>query len=748
MENMIINLVKGATQGSKESMGRLFSMTLRDSYFLADILSCDSEEAVEIVKKAYARVFCTISKLKKPEAFEIWMKQNVSSVYKEGRTFTFDDADAEPYRNSMEFLPESIFEDAGKMLRVSAAVKNLKEEKRAVIVLKYNNGMPEQAIAKFMGVSVSTVVSLLNSAKSEIVSACEFEGEQIDVSDELPVLTRLFKKISQDTVLTGDTVREIFSYSMEIYSSFKAADENAEGESGGSDDAGEELEENAGEAFDIPRPVSSSKASAPEAAAPGENVNKEAAPSVPSAPSAPSVPSVPSLPEMKEKAGAFIDEQAKNVLSFKDKIALLLSDGPDAVAQKEQIAKDEDGISIPKANTAENKKEEKENLDLYEGDEDDAPAKKESKFDIKAVIENIAKKLNPRLLIVCAVALIVLILIIVGISKGVSKHKEEKENTVVTTAADAAFYPGGFEEVSEITYLNSRCFSFKYVVNGKYGLMDYRGNILLNPDYDGFSICSYGRDYSSRDSYHILCKIGGEDYEVSIQSGQAVIDSAPHQAHSMQTETLPADVSYDERDCYYEGYAAARKKGKWGYVSQDKDKKVIPFEYDAVNDVDGGDVEFSDYCRPVNNGLIPVKKDGYMGIINLDNEVIVNFEYQNILCGDDGVFIAKKNDTWGVILVGDAVNTFSGINLAFSVSPVDLSSTEEPVKYKVDNQGSVNVRSTASAETNDNIIGEISSGSEIEVYKTETAANGKNWALIKYGTGYGYVSMSRISKVS
>ena len=34
-----------------------------------------------------------MDKLKKPEAFEIWMKQNVAAVYKETQKFVFADAD-------------------------------------------------------------------------------------------------------------------------------------------------------------------------------------------------------------------------------------------------------------------------------------------------------------------------------------------------------------------------------------------------------------------------------------------------------------------------------------------------------------------------------------------------------------------------------------------------------------------------------------------------------------------------------
>ena len=96
----IIQYVAAAGNGDTDAMAKLYSKTLKASYFLASILCSDAQEAVDITKKAYARAFCTIDKLKKPEAFEIWMKQNVAAVYKEGRKFVFTDADAGAQENA------------------------------------------------------------------------------------------------------------------------------------------------------------------------------------------------------------------------------------------------------------------------------------------------------------------------------------------------------------------------------------------------------------------------------------------------------------------------------------------------------------------------------------------------------------------------------------------------------------------------------------------------------------------------
>ena len=70
MSEDITRYVAAAAQGDIEAIGKLYAKTLKSSYYLALRLSNDADEAAEITKNAYARVFCTVARLKKPEAFE------------------------------------------------------------------------------------------------------------------------------------------------------------------------------------------------------------------------------------------------------------------------------------------------------------------------------------------------------------------------------------------------------------------------------------------------------------------------------------------------------------------------------------------------------------------------------------------------------------------------------------------------------------------------------------------------------
>ena len=221
MNEDMIRYVKAASEGDTDAMARLYSGTLKVSYFLALKLTGNAAEAVDVTKKAYARAFCTITKLKKPEAFEIWMKQNIASVYKETQKFVFEDAEGSVPESNMEFLSESVFDEPDKAVAAVSAADSLKPEYRTAIILHYFSGMPVASLAKQLGVSESTVNALLAHAKEKIAEACDSGEPDIAPVGTLPVLTRLLQNQMEVTGVPAADVKDIFVYAMEIYNSFK-----------------------------------------------------------------------------------------------------------------------------------------------------------------------------------------------------------------------------------------------------------------------------------------------------------------------------------------------------------------------------------------------------------------------------------------------------------------------------------------------------------------------------------------------
>lgn len=708
----MVQFVVAAGNGDIDAVAKLYTKTLKASYFLASTLSGDSREAVEITKKAYSRAFCNIEKLKKPEAFEIWMKQNVAAVYKENRKFVFADADAGAVENSSEFLPESVLEDGDLSKKVMDAVTALRPELKTALVLHYNNGMPVQILAKFLGVSESTANALLGKARASVLEAAGITADSTVNAGALPVITRLFQRFASEVTIENTDVRDIFIY---VTDEFKASQPEKEEEP----EAVKEAEEEKKEATEEETPVAEESAE--------EEKEEEA--------SAETTAEEEPAQEESEQTEA---PAADNIVLFTQRVNQLL--GEEAVSEPEitTSAKDDaqEEISVP--DIAVSKATEKA-IDNFGGISMDAEPEAQIASETKKPSSktSVLKNLNPKTVIIAVAALVVLIGVIFGISKLAGGNDTSEESAYTWQA-------GGFTECVELGYLDENAAYFKSATTGKYGLIDYQGNVILQPNYDGFKRCGSGREYTDRDSYHTLVVIGNEEFEIVVANGNVSISENAHLYHSVPTEELEG-VSYEERDRYFEGYAAAMKNGKWGYVSQEKDKKVIPYEYEAVNDLTPGETSSCDYCRPVTGGLIAVKKDGKMGIINLDNDVIVPFEYSNIMPGSNGVFIACKDGVWGVILAGDAQNTFRGVNIVIETLPPDVTGDagEETLgKYKVISEDGANVRKDAGSDYD--LVGELEYGDTVIGYETKKADNGNKWLKIKLNGEYGWVALNML----
>ncbi len=684
MSENIIQYVNAAATGDTDAMAKLYSKTLKGSYFLATKLCTVEEQAINITKAAYARAFSNIDKLKKPEAFEIWMKQNVAAVYKEGIKFVYDDADAGAQEMSSEFLPEDILESEEKIQIIDKAVSSLKAELKTAIILHYNNGMPVPALAKFLGVSESTANALLGKARAEILSLSGIDASPSELSGTLPVLTKIFQKLAVETKIENSAVRDIFIYAIDAY-------ENS-------------------------RPV---------AATPAVFEEKE---------------EIPSEDNEKNEQQEITEQQpeADNIVDFKQKInEILTASAPAAEIEKDEEPETEAVIpefKAPEVSVPSNEP-------FMARNHESVSRQPEKKF-----------QLNKKTIIIIVAAVLALIILCVAVGKGGSDKNENPSdvsgNSITTENKEdpsaSKWVAGGFTECSEIEYLDENCAVFKSVTTGKYGLVDYEGKVILHPNYDGFVRCGNGKDYTGRNSYHSLVVIGNQNYEFSVNNGVVTISDTPHGSHGVEADPL-VNTTYDERDRYFNGYAAARKDGLWGYVSQDKDKRVIKYQYEAVNDLESYEASASDYCRPVSdNGLIPVKKDGMMGIINLDNDVIAEFEYSNILPGKNGVFIACKAGTWGVILTGNAINSFAGVDLTVQNVPTDVPNADEPAegRFVVISEDGANVRSDAGSDFD--LLGELAEGDIVDGYAIKTVENGKKWLCIKYNGEYGWVSMNML----
>lgn len=818
MSENLVQYVVAAGNGDTQAMGMLYAKTLKSTYFLASKLSGSDAKAVEIAKKAYARAFCSIEKLKKPEAFEIWLKQIVASIYKDGEKFIFADADANAQEPSGDFLPEAVLADEEKAARISIAVDKLTPERRTAIILYYNNGMPVNALSKFLGVSESTANAVLSKAREDILAFSGVEAASVPEFAALPVLTRLFGDLTAKTGVDNDAVRDIFAFAVDAYKAAKEAESAEEtevkiqdvqavaAEETVTDEAEDTADEAEGEAEDEAASDGEAEESADDEAD-GDEADGEAE-------------AVADESEDEKDIEAEIDEEKaqmeENILSFKNKISSMLGidteEKDDAEASAEEGEADDVQADAQAEETASDVSDEEaaadgsseeytvdddafdrirrsvEGLDTVAeiSDEDSSEdvgaisfadfggsaagvqaaeeAKAEEETEAKSEIvsakkpEKKAAKVSPKIVIIAIAVLALIVVAVALLVKGGSKDNDTPTTTApVSDTVKAPVKWTALPELSEykeIEFLNEKFNSFKDPDTGKYGLIDYLGNVVLAPEYDGFRRCSNGRYYGEgrldESGYHVLAIKGGQAYEVVMMTETASVSNEPHAEHAYINNSSMSGGDYDERDRYYEGYAAVRKDGKWGYVAQNSGKLVVPYEFEPVNEVPADDPSQAyDYCRGSSNGYVVVKKGGKMGVIKIEKDaykVVAELTYDMICQGKGGVFLAYNGTEWGTLTVGtdsvqgDVQNEVTTLPPAIS-NPVEVSIG----KYVV-NDDETNIRTSPDTEKDDNIITALNKGFEINALEKKEGSNGSEWIRFEYEGKQAWVSSKKLDK--
>ena len=133
-------------------------------------------------------------------------------------------------------------------------------------------------------------------------------------------------------------------------------------------------------------------------------------------------------------------------------------------------------------------------------------------------------------------------------------------------------------------------------------------------------------------------------------------------------------------------------------------------------------------------GLAPVCKGGKFGIINKKAETVVNFEFDAILPGENGSYIACKNGVWGILTIDEKL--LAAQTTAPSTAATNISNEPALAKgtYMIKTSGSVlNMRSAA--DPNSSVIAKIPNGTVLTVTKSVTG-----WAYAKYNSFSGWVS--------
>ena len=250
--------------------------------------------------------------------------------------------------------------------------------------------------------------------------------------------------------------------------------------------------------------------------------------------------------------------------------------------------------------------------------------------------------------------------------------------------------------------------------NGKYGLIDYDGKLLVEPDYDYYYICSCGdivlydmadkqitRRCSIKQNSEIVddtkmhpantpqyfwdestekvyVKYTKETYAKEFKGDRTVVavktslTKISDNEYAIPAITDPAYaliksnkivLGFDYEDYYAASFRknkataiALKKDGKWGYVSEDGDE-ILPFEFDGImsayvsNNLDNEGVP---HPYLFSEGKVAVSKDSNCYYYDMEGNCIAfDGEFDQIRPVINGRAWVKYNGKWGVIRLGE-----------------------------------------------------------------------------------------------
>jgi RNA polymerase sigma-70 factor, ECF subfamily len=166
--------VAAAKTGDRQAFEELVRQTYLDTYTLALRLTGNEEDARDVVQDTYLRAWKGIGRFRGDAQFTTWLYRitaNTASTAvhrrRRRRTEPLDDLrDLEDRRP--EVRPEAAAESAADLALVAAALDSLAPKLRAVVVLKDVYGLPHEAIAEELGISVTAAKVRLHRGRKRL----------------------------------------------------------------------------------------------------------------------------------------------------------------------------------------------------------------------------------------------------------------------------------------------------------------------------------------------------------------------------------------------------------------------------------------------------------------------------------------------------------------------------------------------------------------------------------------------------
>ena len=174
---------------------------------------------------------------------------------------------------------------------------------------------------------------------------------------------------------------------------------------------------------------------------------------------------------------------------------------------------------------------------------------------------------------------------------------------------------------------------FPVYTNGKWGVIDSRGNTIINPEYDEYIIIPDSTKAIFICTTNVNYEDGTYDSIAINEKGEELFTNY---------DTVEAIENYDSsNNLWYEtGILKVSQDGKYGIINTNGNQLVSP-EYDSITALKG-----------VSNSIL-TEKDGRYGLVDNVGSVIIENEYDQIIPisdrYEDGYIVEDSNNKFGVI---------------------------------------------------------------------------------------------------
>lgn len=168
------DLVDTAREGSRLAFDELVRRTYVDTYTLALRLTGHEEDARDVVQEAYLRAWKGIRRFRGDAQFSTWMYRiTANTAYthvnrrKRLRTTNIDDV-ADPMEMHLDATPEASAEAAAGLSELAAAVDQLPDSMRQIVILKDVYGLSHEAISEELDISIAAAKVRLHRGRKRL----------------------------------------------------------------------------------------------------------------------------------------------------------------------------------------------------------------------------------------------------------------------------------------------------------------------------------------------------------------------------------------------------------------------------------------------------------------------------------------------------------------------------------------------------------------------------------------------------